>query len=75
MQVTGVGTEYNYPYTYQNSVQEDDKCLKNVENRRDNFKIRKFEIIPEGDCLEVKKQLIHHPIAVAITGYRLMFYR
>lgn len=75
MQNYGIGSEYNYPYTYENSIQSDDECLKNRGNPKDNFKIKKFEIIPEGDCLQLKKQLQHHPIAVGIAGYRLMFYR
>ena len=39
MQVHGVGSEYNYPYTYENSVESDDICLKKGAPGKDNFKI------------------------------------
>ena len=45
----------------------------NIE-KRDNFRIERFEVIPENDCQALAYHLQDHPISVGIAGYHLIFY-
>ena len=73
MQVTGVSTEFTYPYVNENSVKNVQKCKKKATSK-DNFVIDDFINIRENDCNELLKALQNHPISVAIAGFELMFY-
>ena len=69
IQLNGIAADNSYPYTSANTGAVD-KC----KYMGGQFKIKSFESIEQGNCMQVINKLKVGPVAAGIAGYTLQFY-
>ncbi len=69
IQLHGIAAESSYPYQSANNG-----VVNSCKYMGGQFKIKAFETIEEGKCLEVINRLRKGPVAAGIAGYTLQFY-